>query len=277
MSDTAATTDQIEVIPVTGSIGAEIAGVQLRALDDATFAVIRQAFLDHCMLIFRDQHLTIEEHKAFAARWGEFSISPFVNYLEDHPGVLPLVNRGRDGAVTNNWHYDSAFLPEPPSMTINSARQVPVGGDTMWSNQYFAYETLSDGMKEMLMGRRVCFTGARLAALGSAKEVPTTFHPIVRRHPETGRDALFLGNPGSTVTHFENMSVEESLPLLQYLYQHSIEPDRVYRHQFRNGDLVMWDNRCTMHYAVHDYGDTAVRDLHRISIKGDQPVGPTTQ
>jgi taurine dioxygenase len=274
MNRTAKASSTIDAVPLTRSIGAEIIGVQLRAIDDEIFGEIRQAFLDHCMLVFRDQHLSVEEHMAFASRWGEYSISPLVSYLPDYPGVLPLVNRGRENSVTNNWHYDSTFLPAPPALTINSARQVPVGGDTMWSNQYLAYETLSAGLKETLAGRRVCFTGARLAALTGSAEVPSAYHPIVRRHPETGRDALFLGNPGSTVTHFEGMSPEESLPLLKYLYDHSVEPDRLYRHRFRNGDVVMWDNRCTMHYAVHDYGDITVRDLHRISIKGDKPVGP---
>lgn len=263
----------IEVRPVSGAIGAEVVGVDLTAINEEIFAAIRRAFLEHCMLVFRDQHLDIEQHMAFAARWGQFSISPFVSYLPEYPGVLPLTNRGKAATVTNNWHYDSAFLPEPPALTINSARQIPVGGDTMWSNQYLAYEALSPGLKDMLAGRRVCFTGARLAALTGAEKVPSTFHPIVRRHPETGRDALFLGKPGSTVTHFEHMTVEESLPLLTFLYEQSVEPDRVYRHQFRDGDVVMWDNRCTMHYAVHDYGDTAVRELHRISIQGDKPVG----
>ena len=262
----------IDVLQLTGSIGAEVRGIKLQFIDDATFAAIRAAFLDNCMLVFRDQQLSIEEHMAFAARWGEFSVSPFVDYLPDYPGVLPLVNRGRAKTVTNNWHYDSAFLAEPPSLTINYAREVPIGGDTMWSNQYLAYENLSPGMKNMLAGRRICFTGARLASLTGAKEIPTMFHPIVRKHPETGRRALYLGMPGSTVSHFEDMSVEESLPLLQYLYQHSVEPDHIYRHRFRNGDVVMWDNRCTMHYAVHDYGDTVVRNLHRISIKGDKPL-----
>nr|MCS5573069.1 TauD/TfdA family dioxygenase [Pseudomonadales bacterium] len=221
MSEHAEAHVKIQVQRLTGSIGAEIIGVDLRKLDETTFADVRQAFLDNCMLVFRDQHLTVEEHVAFANRWGDFSVSPYVEYLPEHPGVLPLVNRGRAGVVTNNWHYDSAFLPEPPSMTINSARQVPVGGDTMWSNQYLAYETLSPGMKKTLAGRRICFTGARLASLVGAKEIPTNYHPIVRRHPETGRDALFLGLPGSTVTHFEDMTEEESLPLLRYLYEHS--------------------------------------------------------
>ena len=274
MSEPARDESLIEVRPVSGSIGAEVVGVDLRTIDDQTFDLVHQAFLDHCMLVFRDQHLDVDDHIAFAARWGEFSVSPFVSYLPDYPGVLPLANRGRAATVTNNWHYDSAFLPAPPKLTINSARDVPIGGDTMWSNQYLAFETLSPGLKDMLVGRRVCFTGARLAALAGADEVPMTFHPIVRRHPETGRDALFLGKPGSTVTHFEDMTVAESLPLLQYLYEHSVEPDRVYRHHFRDGDVVMWDNRCTMHYAVHDYGDSVVRDLHRISIQGDVPVGP---
>jgi len=265
--------DSITIHRLTGSIGAELAGVNLKALDDAQFAIIKSALHDHLMLVFRDQFLSVNEHVAFARRWGAPSVSPFVTYLPGHPEVLPLVNRGQAGTVTNNWHADSCFLPEPPSLTINSARDVPIGGDTMWSNQYLAYEALSDGMRDFLAGRRICFTGSRLAALGGADEVPYSYHPIIRVHPETGRKSLFIGLPGDSVTHFENMTQEESLPLLQYLYRHSYEPDRVYRHIFRNGDVVMWDNRCTMHYAVHDYGNEATRDLHRISIQGEKPTG----
>ncbi|MBT6275420.1 MAG: TauD/TfdA family dioxygenase, partial [Chromatiales bacterium] len=157
--------------------------------------------------------------------------------------------------------------------TILSAREVPVGGDTMWSNQYLAYETLSSGMQALLDGVRAEFKGTRLAALsGSTGPVPSSFHPIIRTHPETNRKALFIGRPSDTSPRLENMTEAESLPILQYLYQHSTQPDRIYRHRWNNGDVVMWDNRCTMHYAVHDFGDAVVRDLHRISIKGAVPV-----
>ncbi|MDG2112461.1 MAG: TauD/TfdA family dioxygenase [Actinomycetota bacterium] len=259
------------VRPLTGSIGAAIEGVRLAELTDGEFEQIHSAFLDNCMLVFPGQFLSTEEHSGFAARWGEFSVSPFVTYLDGHPGVLPLTNRGKAGTITENWHYDSAFLATPPKMTILSARDVPVGGDTMWSNQYLAYETLSDGMKQLLDGLKAEFTGARLASLaGGDVEVPMTLHPVVRTHPETGRKALFIGHPGDTVANFENMTEDESRPLIDFLYEYSTRPDRVFRHTWSNGDVVMWDNRCTMHYAVHDHGDLT-RELHRISITGDVP------
>ena len=258
------------VTPLSGAIGAAITGVELANLSDGEFEQIQQAFFDHCMLAFPRQFLSTDDHVAFSGRWGEFGISPFVTYLDTHPGVLPLQNRGKAGAVTENWHTDSAFLAEPPAMNILSARQVPVGGDTMWSNQYLAYERLSDGMKAMLAGLRAEYTGARLAAMVGSDDVPSTFHPIVRTHPVTGRKSLYISKPVDSVPRFENMTAEESLPLLNYLYAHSTQPDNVHRHHWSNGDVVMWDNRCTLHYAVHDYG-VEVRDIHRISIKGTAP------
>ncbi|MGH1493973.1 MAG: TauD/TfdA dioxygenase family protein [Acidimicrobiales bacterium] len=261
----------MHVTPLSGHVGASVQGIGLAELSDRDFAAVRQAFFDHSVLVFPDQHLSIDEHVGFAGRWGEFSTSPFVNYLPDHPGVLQLNNLGKANAVTENWHYDSTFLAQPPSMTVLSARQIPVGGDTMWSNQYHAYETLSDGMKRMLDGVRAEFAGTRLAKrIGADTEVPFSLHPLVRTHPETGRKALFIGHPGDTVRRLEDMTPEESLPLIEYLYEHSSNPDRVYRHHWTEGDVVMWDNRCTMHYAVHDYGEQQ-RTLHRISIAGDTP------
>jgi taurine dioxygenase len=266
------TATNLDVTPLTGSIGAAVRGVGLADLTDRQFDTIRSAFHTHCMLVFPDQHLSVDEHVAFAARWGPFSTSPFVKYLDDHPGVLQLYNLGKTKAVTENWHYDSTFLPEPPSMTILSAREIPVGGDTMWSNQYAAYEALSDGMKHLLDGLRAEFAGTRLAKrVGREGEAPSALHPVVRTHPETGRKALFVGHPGDTMRRLEAMTIEESRPIIEYLYAHSPTPDRVYRHRWSAGDVVLWDNRCTMHYAVHDYGEQT-RILHRISIAGDVPI-----
>ncbi|MGY9074403.1 MAG: TauD/TfdA dioxygenase family protein [Acidimicrobiales bacterium] len=262
--------EQVTITRLSGAIGAEINGIRLAELSDEQFAIVRQAFLDHCTLVFPGQFLTTDEHVEFASRWGEFSISPFVTYLETHPAVLPLHNRGKAGAVTENWHTDSAFLDEPPALNVLSAREVPIGGDTMWSNQYNAYDRLSDGMKAMLDRVKGEFTGARLASLVGSSDIPSNFHPIVRTHPDTGRKALYISKPEDTLSRFEGMSAEESLPILNYLYAHSVRPDNIHRHHWSNGDVVMWDNRCTMHYAVHDYSDD-VRDIHRISIKGSVP------
>lgn len=266
------TVEGFEIVPLGGALGASVTGHRLAALTEDQFAAIRDAFLEHAMLVFPGQFLDVDEHVEFASRWGEFSISPFVTYLESHPCVLPLHNRGKAGAVTENWHSDSTFLDRPPALNVLSAREIPVGGDTMWSNQYLAYERLSDGMKDLLQGVRAEYTAARLASLGGGDggEVPSNLHPVVRTHPETGRKALYLSKPADTMPRFENMTTEESLPLLEYLYWHSTRPDNVLRHRWQTGDVVMWDNRCTMHYAVHDYGNQ-VRDIHRISIEGTVP------
>ncbi len=252
-------------------VGARIEGLRLAEMTDADFGAVHRAFLDHSVLVFPQQHLSIEDHVEFAGRWGDFSISPFVPYLPDHPQVLALRNLGKANAVTENWHFDSSFLPEPPAITILSAREIPLGGDTMWTSQYRAYERLSDGMKQLLDGVRAEFAGTRLAKrLGDDTEVPFSLHPVVRTHPESGRKALFVGHPGDTMRCFENMTIEESAPLITYLYEQSAQPDNIYRHRWAEGDIVMWDNRCTMHYAVHDYGEET-RSLHRISIAGDAP------
>lgn len=261
----------MEVVAVSGALGAEVSDIRLAEVTDDEFADIRDAFHKHCMLAFPGQFLTIDEHVAFAGKWGEWSISPFVTYLETHPCVLALTNRGKEHTVTEAWHTDSAFLPQPPALNVLSAHKVPIGGDTMWSNQYRAYERLSSGMKSLLEGVRAEYIGTVLAALGGSDDVPTTYHPLVRTHPETGRKALYMTKPGATISRLEGMTPAESRPLLDYLYDFSTQPDNVHRHHWSDGDVVMWDNRCTMHFAVHDYGD-AVRDIHRISIKGDAPV-----
>ncbi len=261
----------LTITPVSPNVGAAVTGTDLGSMSDGQFAEIWTAFATHSVLVFPDQHLSVEEHEAFGARWGEFSVSPYVTYLDDHPGVLPLTNRGKAHTVTENWHSDSTFLPSPPAATILSAREVPLGGDTMWSNQYLAYDSLSEGMKALLEGVRAEFAGTRLAGLvGSTDDIPCSLHPVVRTHPETGRRSLYVGHPGDTMRRFEGMTTAESLPLITFLYEHSTNPDRIYRHRWSAGDVVMWDNRCTMHYAIHDYGEQT-RLLHRISIKGDVP------
>ena len=259
------------ITPLTTAVGSAVRGVDLATLSDPDFEKIRSALFNRCMLVFPDQELDDASLLKFAGRWGEIMVTPMLTYLEGYPGILRVRNRGKDNAPTEYWHADSPYLERPPALSILAAGELPrTGGDTMWCNQYLAYDALSVGMKSFLDGKRVKYSGAKMAKrTGHDGEVPYTYHPAVRTHPETGRKALFIGNEELTPS-FEGMTEEESRPLLDFLYQRSPNPDRMYRHQWRPGDVVMWDNRCAMHYAVHDYGEEP-RFMHRVTIAGERP------
>jgi taurine dioxygenase len=192
--------------------------------------------------------------------------------LGEYPEVIQVRTAPKELISTEAWHYDAPHTPVPPKITMLSAQVIPTGGDTMWTNQYLAYERLSPVMQRMLQGLRVHFRATRLArSQGVAQsEAPTAMHPLVRTHPETGRKALYIGH-ADNVQGIEGMTEAESRPLLDFLYGHSTQPDNVYRHMWRVGDLLMWDNRCTMHYAVHDYGEQE-RLLNRVTLKGEVPA-----
>jgi taurine dioxygenase len=262
----------IDVRPLSPAIGAAVTGVDLdEPLDDETFAIIRAAFLDHCVLVFPGQQLAPAAQEAFGRRFGEPLVVPYLaaHQLPGHPAILRVTNMGKANTLTENWHFDSAYFAEPPPIAILAAQHIPdVGGDTMWANAYAAYEALSDTMRGLLAGLRAAFTGTVVDDDGQRRDV-VTYHPVVRTHPLTGRRALAIGRIES-VPYFEGMTPAESRPLLQFLYEHCTRPEFVYRHRWGHGDVVMWDNRCTLHYAIHDYGDTAERLMHRITILGEQ-------
>lgn len=265
---------QLGIRRLTGAIGAEVSGITLNSpLDETTFAEVHHAFLEHCLLVFRGQFLRPAAQVAFTHRWGEAVVTPYAKALQvpDYPEIIAVGNRGKAKTVTEEWHSDSSFLPTPPAQAILAAQVVPeVGGDTMFANQYLAYDTLSEGMKRLLEGLRGVHKGAKLAAAtgadGSAEQPQS--HPVVRTHPETGRKALYVNR--IYTSSFEGMTVAESRGLLEFLLEHCCRPDFTYRHQWRAGDVLMWDNRCTVHYAVHDYGEAA-RVMHRTTIAGDVP------
>lgn len=258
MTTTAGT--EIRVRKLTGAIAAEITRVDLADLDDATFAVIHDALLEHGVVVFHDQHaLTPESHKAFGRRFGELHIHPAAPGPEGHPEILLLRNSGKEKTITEVWHSDVSCEQRPPSVSILRAIEpAEYGGDTIWANQYLAYDRLSDGMKRMLEGMRAVHNAFNLEAV----------HPVVRTHPVSGRKALYV-NAGFT-RRFEDMTVAESQPLLRYLVEAATTPDLCYRHQWTAGDVVMWDNRGVMHFAVHDYGDLN-RVMHRVTVQGDEP------
>lgn len=265
-----------KTIPLTGSIGAAVEGISLaEPLSSERFEQLRDAFQRHCVLVFRDQHLAPTPQLAFARRWGEPMVSALLSKLQlaEYPEVIQVRTTSKELVSTEAWHYDAPHTPVPPKITMLSAQVVPAGGDTMWSNQYLAYESLSPVMQRMLQGLRVHFRAVKLArsqGVSNAEEVPSAVHPLVRTHPETGRKALYIGH-ADNVLGIEGMREAESRPLLNFLYQHSTQPDNLYRHMWRAGDVVMWDNRCTMHYAVHDYGEQE-RVLNRVTLKGEVPA-----
>src|ERR1700677_1185241 len=189
---------QVTVKRLTGSIGAEVHGDRLcHPLDDATFAIIHHAFLDHCTLVFRGQFLDPEAQIAFANRWGKAFHTTYLKPLEipSHPEVMAQANLGKANSYTTEvWHSDQSFMPAPPAHSILSAQIIPeAGGDTMFANQYLAYETLSEGMKRLLRELRAWHGGAKLATLlGAANSVPPQSPPIIRTHPQTGPKALYV-------------------------------------------------------------------------------------
>jgi taurine dioxygenase len=259
--------------PLSGSIGMEVSGVKLGApLSKAVFSALHEIFLQsNGILVFPEQFLGPAELHAFAVLWGTPVVLPYLaaHSYPGYPDVLRVTNPGKARVSTERWHCDSVFLENPPAITILAAQELPdVGGDTMWANQYLAYERLSAGMQRLLAGVRGCFPGTQPNAETGKNEDVFALHEIVRTHPETGRRSLLVGHPGDSLESLEDLTPAESRPLLEFLYGHATQADLIYRHHWRPGDVVMWDNRCTLHYAVHDYGD-AVRNLCRVTLTVD--------
>ncbi|WP_007513948.1 TauD/TfdA dioxygenase family protein [Pseudofrankia saprophytica] len=264
------TASKVAVERRAGALGALVTGVDLAAgIDDETFSVVRQAFLDHQVICLRGQeNLTPAGQLEFAARWGTISIHPYVASLEGHPGLMRIYD---PNPVTQTWHADTTHTARPPGITLLLARTIPpYGGDTMWSNIQRVYEDLSPGLRGTLDGLRAVHRGTELAAsAGLSEQDVTVTHPVVIHHPVTGRPGLYVN--GNYTARIDGWTDEESAPLLSFLYARVGRPEYVYRHHWRVGDLVIWDNRATQHAVV---GDTAgaERTLHRVTIEGGEPA-----
>ncbi len=228
----------IQITPLTGSVGAQVQGVNLNEpVDVTTFEVLHRAFLDAGVLVFRGQRLQPAAHVQFAKLWGNpAQNNPLDPSVPGFPGLIQVTKIPKETASTEAWHSDSIYTAVPPKISILSAVVVPHGGDTMWCNQYVSYDRLSPTMQRMLEGLRVRFAGLRLARMRGIDKIPEAVHPIVRTHPETRRKALYVGHP-ETAKQIEGMTVAESRPLLDFLYEHSTTPDNVYRH---SGRKAMW-------------------------------------
>ena len=275
----------MHVSPVAGALGAEIAGVDLNHVSDQVIKDIRSALLKHGVIFFRDQDLTPESQTTFARHFGSLNRHPYVTPMDGHPDVFLIVKEPEDKHhFGNSWHTDLAYAEHPAMATILYGLEVPdAGGDTMFLSQTAAYEALSDGMKAMLSDLRVVNTNANSYGKGSqrfrdgvakAMEVSQAAanevtHPVVRTHPETGRKGLYLSD--LHFVRFADMTPAESRPLFNYLVAHATRPEFTCRFQWRNGSVAMWDNRCTMHYAISDFPD-ARRIMQRVTIEGNRPI-----
>ena len=268
-----ATTDvALQVRPLSPSVGAAVTGIDVRTLGDDGFAVVRDAFREHRMLVIKDQSLSPSELMAWGQRWGELLVHPLTPHLDEFPPVQAIENTGKKTSINEHWHTDMSFEPRPPKMTILHALAVPaLGGDTAFADQHAAYDSLSDGLKRLLDGLRAVHAAVGLARIVGTdpREAPRAVHPVVRTHPDTGRKALYVCR--AFTQHFVDMTTAESRGLLEFLYERSARPDFTYRHRWEQGDLVMWDNRSLLHYAIHDHGDEP-RLLHRITVQGEVPV-----
>jgi taurine dioxygenase len=282
---------RIEVKPVAGALGAEISGVNLARLDDETFKEIRAAWLEHLVIFFRDQVITPEQQIAFAKRFGDIHLHPYMKSMDDYPEILEIIKEeGDTKAFGEVWHTDQMFNPRPATATILYARETPdAGGDTLFTNLYLAYETLSEPMKKMLEGVTTFNVGDRKKLMDADKIGVTpdgrysgnekmsaklqdpgaveSRHPLIRTHPETGRKAIYISNHTQTLNGFKPA---EARPIIDFLRAHAVEPEHTCRFRWQVGSMAIWDNRCTQHRALNDYPGKR-RRMHRITIAGDVP------
>lgn len=274
----------IEIKPLTGALGAEVLGVDLStSLDNSTWSTIIDAFHKYLVIFFRDQDLTTEQHRAFAAKFGDLIPHPFVQGLDEYPDVIGIIREpGEPFGWDSQFHSDLMFLEQPPLGAALYGKEVPpFGGDTMFANMYLAYEALSDTMKEMLIGlegenesgRPSDYYQRYQSMHEKQNNEGKATHPIVRVHPETGRKSLFV-SPGFT-RRIKGMTDEESRPILEFLVRHSLRPQFMCRFRWQPGSLALWDNRVSLHNGVADYygeADKYRRVMHRATIAGEKPI-----
>jgi alpha-ketoglutarate-dependent taurine dioxygenase len=276
-----------DVRPVAGRIGAQIIGVDIADdLDDTTVAQIRQALLTHRVVFFRGQHLDAAGQVRFGEHFAEVtSAHPTVPPFAGHDKVLDIRYEA-GGSRANRWHSDVTFVERPPLGSILRAVTLPPhGGDTNWADLELAFASLAEPVQRLAEQLTAVHDGSREFGYYLAqrrqgegslwegeryRRLDPVEHPVVRVHPETGRKSLFV-NPGF-VSHIVGVSDAESRHLLDLFYAHLTKPEHVVGHRWRLGDVAMWDNRATAHYANRDYGD-ARRVMHRITLRGDEPVG----
>jgi taurine dioxygenase len=273
----------LSITRLTADVGAEVAGVDLSAqLDASIVAQIREALLEHLVLVFRDQDLTPESHIAFARHFGEIKLPPVATAHGGPPEVNVIDQTDPRGEGADAWHADNTYTAAPPMGSLLRVLQLPTaGGDTAFASMYAAYEALSPSIRKLCDGLTAVHdvtrsitkaitrghSSANLAEIQA--QLPPVEHPVVIVHPETGRRALFV-NINSTV-RIAGVSEAESDMLLRFLFEHTKQPECQVRVRWDTRTLVFLDNRCTQHYAIADYRERRI--LHRVAVAGVRPVG----
>lgn len=275
----------LNLVPITETIGTEVRGIDVsRPISDTDFDRIYQAWIDKTILLFRGQNITPAQHIEFTRRFGEAVTYTRAKFGEDqHPEILILSNITRDGKPVGSpysgrvWHSDGAYLTEPPAGSMLLAREIPpVGGDTWYANMFAAYDALPERVKDRIEGLKVVISRVRSRPYNYPDRPPPTpaeraewadvAHPIVRIHEVSGRKALYVG--GNVPWRIAGLAEEESAPLITFLQEFAVMPRFTYRHRWRVGDIILWDNRSAMHKATY-YNDVAHRRLmHRTTIAG---------
>ena len=281
----------IEIERISPACGAVVSGVDLkRPLAASTVEQLHRALAENGILLFRDADITPAEHIAFSKQFGPLEAHVIGDFgLPEHPEIFVVSNvlegNKPKGAVYAGqyWHSDLSYMERPSLGSLLLCREIPaIGGDTMWANMYLAYDNLSEPMKQFLGGLTAIhdYSHAYDTYFAHLKErppltadqrakTPPVQQPVIRTHPVTKRKALYV-NPGFT-KGFVGMPKEESQPILDFLFRHSTRQEFIYRHQWRVNDMIFWDNRCTMHYALADYDFSVRRHMHRTTIAGDRP------
>lgn len=288
MSAAIQTKGRFAVVPGGGSLGAYVTGLDLsRALDGEEVAKLRGALLDHLVVALPDQKMTLEDLERVTDQLGGRDATPFVKPMEGHPFVIRILKEPHEKLnFANAWHTDLSYLAAPPSFTLlYCLESPPAGGDTIWANQYMAYDNLSSGLRETLAGLDAVHSAGMAYGdggyLDGVKHLMSTViepskdaraehtHPVTIAHAETGRPALFV-NPVYT-TRIAGWSNAESAGLLGHLYKHGVNENFTWRLKWAPGTLAIWDNRCTQHFAMNDYHGHR-REMVRTSVKGSAPA-----
>jgi taurine dioxygenase len=284
---------RISIRPMNAALGAEAQGVNLRAIDNGTFAAIHQAWLEYQVLLFRDHALSDEQLVAFSRRFGDLDEAPVQEsgqrFVAGHPEIYVVSNVMQDGVPIGSlgsgeavWHTDMSYLPHPPKASVLYALEVPPsGGDTSFCSMYAAWEQLPEALRRRADGLRVKHDGTYnsggyvrqgVTPTADPRTSPGTFHPLVYLHPETGRRALYLGRRRNA--YLEGLPLDESEALLDDIWAEATREPLTWRHQWRVGDLVLWDNRCTMHRR-DAFDPNSRRVMHRTQIRSASPHSGT--